>query len=398
MKNGNLYIITNSYPEKKYAFSTEEMEFVLKHYDNVCVLSFSNYKPNMTNDRVRYINIIDGIREFFLPRNIKRKNMVKILFLHVLKCRKISELMRNIYSYFLALSIIRANTLSNRDLLFSYWLSRPTKVAFFLNKLIGSRYICQGHGSDIYIYPPENIEEILNTAIEVITIGSKNKEHLIKKYNINDKKIHVYRLGVSQNFEKYISSKKIKEKDNRKITFLTVARYHDVKGIDLLLEAIYLIKNDKKINTQIFFEIYGYGNKEKEYRQYIDEMKISDYVKLNGWIDKENLAIKLNTSDAFILPSRSEGLPVVLMEAAAAGLPIISTKVGSISDIAIDGYNAILTSEITSNGIYEAIKRYLCLEEKEKLIYGKNSRILFENYFILEKNLKDKYDFIMSYV
>lgn len=390
-----VYIITNSYPEQKVMFSTYEFEFLLGNYNNFKILSFSSFKDEkLKNKGVVHLSLIEGIKEVFFPKKIKKFTTHLKMFRYI-KSSTLIELGKNIYSYLLALSILRNFYITEKDLIFSYWLTRSSTIAFYLNKLINIRYVCQGHGSDIYIYPPQNIQNILKDAKQVITVANKNKQFLCEKYNIPEEKVKVFRLGVSNDFyNEVLENQNTKLNKESKVRFITIARYEDVKGIDLLLEAIDILVENNDITEGVKFIIYGDGKKYQYYRSYIKERELQNYISLNKWIDRNKLSLELNKADAYILPSRSEGLPVVLMEACSAALPIIATDVGSVSEIAIEGYNAILCDKPNADAISKSIKRFLNLDEvnKEKLSY--NSSELFKKDYSLEKNIKEKYDYI----
>ena len=146
-----IYIVTNSYPEDKKMFSSYEFEYVLGKNDNITILSFSKCKKNKDKKNVVQLSILDGVKELIFPKVIKKRknhfNLIKEVF-----STNIIQLLKNIHSYFLALSIIRVKRINSKDLIFSYWFTRSSSIAYYLYKLTGVNYICQGHGSDIYIY------------------------------------------------------------------------------------------------------------------------------------------------------------------------------------------------------------------------------------------------------
>ncbi|MDM0469394.1 hypothetical protein BFS06_10360 [Clostridium perfringens] len=387
-----IYIITNSYPEKKIMFSTNEFEYILSKDNNIKILSFSKYK-NLNNAVIK-LSLIDGIKEFLNPRNKEksRKKYYKFLFNYVFD-KNFIQFGKNIYSYLLALSIIHNISLKNSDIIFSYWLTRSSIIAYYLKKLNGNEYICQGHGSDIYIYPPNNIEEILSESKRVITVGNKNKYYISEKFKIDEEKIEVFRLGVSSKFIEYL------EKNNRNstegvINFITVGRYVRVKGIDILLEAIYKLHLNKKLNEFIKFTIVGDGEEYHMYKKYIKDKNIDKYVDLRGWASREELAELLSNSDIYILPSRSEGLPVALMEACAAKMPIIATNVGSVNEVAIDNYNAILIKKDNCDDLYNAILKFLSFDKNKINEMSLNSYKIYNKKYRLEKNISEKYNFL----
>ncbi|KRF60813.1 hypothetical protein ASG99_07705 [Bacillus sp. Soil768D1] len=394
-----IYIVTNSYPEEKVMFSTYEFEFVMENYSNFKILSFSNFKNKKDhNENIIYLSLFDGIKELLLPKNMKSMAIHFSMFKY-LKSRKIIEFGKNIHSYFLALSILRNVDINDEDALFSYWLTRSTLIAFYLNKLRDINYICQGHGSDIYIYPPEKIKDILDNSKWILTVADNNKHYLCKQYKISEEKVKVFRLGVSDDFYSQIQlgkENKLVKKSNEKIRFLTVARYETVKGIDLLLEAINQLVLTEQISKNVEFAIFGDGSKLDDYQTYIEKNNLQDYVIINGWIDRKELVFELLKADCYVLPSRSEGLPVVLMEACATALPIIATNVGSVCEIAKNGYNAILCKEVNATSLSESIQKFLSFDDQNIKKLSSNSSEIFKKNYDLEKNLKEKYDYIQN--
>ncbi|CAH0175134.1 glycosyltransferase family 4 protein [Peribacillus simplex] len=397
-----VYIITNSYPEEKTMFSTYEFESVLDNYKNFRILSFSGYKSknNKNKNNIIYLELMDGIKELFFPTKIKSIAAHLRLFKHI-KSIRLMDFIKNIYSYLMALSILRKVDIKTDDLLFSYWLTRSSLIAFYLNKLIENDYICQGHGSDLYIYPPGKIKDILDSSKKIFTVADNNYNFICNKYSISKEKVKVFRLGVSQEFYNEILEHKkdlIVQEDNQKVKFLTVARYESVKGIDILLDAINLLVKTKKITHNIEFNIYGDGSKYNDYKDFIEKNNLQKYINLNKWINRKTLAVELSRSNCYILPSRSEGLPVALMEACAASLPIIATNVGSVREIAINNYNAIMCNEVNAVSLCESINVFLNLDRQKVENLSFSSSKVFQKNYILEKNLKEKYEYIQNVV
>ncbi|HDR7256497.1 glycosyltransferase family 4 protein [Bacillus paranthracis] len=393
-----VYIVTNSYPEEKVMFSTYEFNSVLNNYNDFKILSFSKFKGDNLNGNVIKLEISEGLKELFFPKKIRNK-MVHFRMLKYIKSKNFVEFGKNVHSYLLALSILRMTDVSPKDIFFSYWLTRSSSIAFYLNKLVGNSYLCQGHGSDIYIYPPENIQKILDDSKGIITVANKNKEFLCKKYNLNEEKVKVFRLGVSSNFYNDIVEDKgnlINSDKRHKRRFITIARYETVKGIDLLLSAIKKISEQDIMKNNVEFVIYGDGSKYTEYYDYIKKHNLQKYVLLNRWIDRKKLIVEMNRADCYVLPSRSEGLPVALMEACAASLPIIATDVGSVSEIAIDGYNSILCRDISAEAISEAVLLFMRLDQEKIEEFSRNSNKIFEKDYRLEGNIIEKYDYIKN--
>lgn len=123
------------------------------------------------------------------------------------------------------------------------------------------------------------------------------------------------------------------------LELLTVARLFPVKGLDLYLRALAQL-SDLPLRARIV------GSGSETYRQQllalVDELGLGDRVELSGAIDPEAIASAYATADLFVLPSRHEPFGIVLIEAMAAGLPIVATEVDGIPQVVEAGVSALL--------------------------------------------------------
>lgn len=112
---------------------------------------------------------------------------------------------------------------------------------------------------------------------------------------------------------------------------LTVRRLVYKNGIDFLLESARIAI---KKNPRLLFLVIGRGPDFEKISNKISEFKLEGKFKLLGFITDDMLPQYYNASDVFVLPSKSgEGLPLVLLEAMACGLPVIATNVGGVPEI-----------------------------------------------------------------
>lgn len=116
-----------------------------------------------------------------------------------------------------------------------------------------------------------------------------------------------------------------KQLDKNKTNFLFVGRLEKVKGPDILLEAIKVIKRKK---DNLALNILGDGSLTSQLKDTIRKEGLKDSVNLLGWADKDEVSSYMKASDCLIIPSRSESFPLVMIEAARIGLPVIATNVG----------------------------------------------------------------------
>jgi glycosyltransferase involved in cell wall biosynthesis len=120
--------------------------------------------------------------------------------------------------------------------------------------------------------------------------------------------------------------------------WLTIGRLVEAKGHDLLVEAFRSVV-DAFGGTRLV--IAGDGEERIRLQQLIRDLRLEGQVSMLG--ERRDAQSLLTAADAFVLSSRWEGLPMVLLEAAAQGVPIVSTDVGGCGEIAVPELGAVLT-------------------------------------------------------
>ena len=191
--------------------------------------------------------------------------------------------------------------------------------------------------------------------------------------------------------------KKIKNNERLKISFfsnfkglkiMSIGRLTDQKDQITILKSLSILK-DKKINFRFF--LIGTGYKMKELNAYIKNYNLTNYIKLVGY--KPDAFNYIKSSDLFILSSKFEGLPNVLIEAQFQGVPIISSncRTGP-KEILLNGK----LGSLFKVGDYISLSKNIISYKKNKKIYLKKaklaSRYLYR--FDYKKNLDNYYNII----
>ncbi len=117
--------------------------------------------------------------------------------------------------------------------------------------------------------------------------------------------------------------------DRSRLEIVAVGSLQRRKGFDLLIDA--LGGMTEAVRERLHATIVGGGTEHAALQAAIDRQGLRDVVTLNG--ESHNVAPFLARADAYILTSRDEGFPIALIEACSYGLPIISTRVGSIPEV-----------------------------------------------------------------
>lgn len=159
---------------------------------------------------------------------------------------------------------------------------------------------------------------------------------------------------------------------------LAMGRLEKQKGFDTLIHAF------EKISTQYAnwqLHIYGAGPLYDSLKEMIDRKTLVEKVLLKG-ITKDPSAVMLE-SDIFVLASRAEGFPNVLLEAMSLGLPVVSTDCNSgPRDIITDGFDGALVEVDDVNQMADAIKRLM--------VSAENRAELGENAFKRSKDFNEE--------
>ncbi len=151
-------------------------------------------------------------------------------------------------------------------------------------------------------------------------------------------------------------------KENEKV-IITVSRLVEKNGVEDLIRAINLLPENIKLL------IVGDGEKRTHLSFVIGNLSLGKRVFLLGSIPPEKVVDYYLISDIFVRPSLSEGLGSVFLEAMAAGVPIIGTKVGGIPDFLEDGERSrTIDPERTPTGLFCEVKNPQSIAEKIKLL------------------------------
>lgn len=174
----------------------------------------------------------------------------------------------------------------------------------------------------------------------------------IKRY------IKKIRLG-SEHFIDGTIFKKSVSLDNRKNIIGYIGRFSEEKGVLNLIESISLfnLKYGSKIDFQFF--LIGDGILKSKIVRFIKNNSIEKKISFIGWVDHVELPRYLNQIKILVLPSYTEGLPNIMLEAMACGTLILATSVGSIPDIIHDGKNGFLMSDNSKKTIEHNLERVL---------------------------------------
>ena len=270
-------------------------------------------------------------------------------------------------------------------------------VAMLASRMSKIPYSFTVHAGGIFGWP-YLIKEKIAGAKFVVSISEFNKRYLTEKYNLSAKdvaKIKVVHCGVDLSVCQCVpTSLKLRGagvsmcQGRKPYQILTVARLEEKKGHRYLLEALKILKGKK---FEFKATIVGGGVLENELKEQAVSLGIGDRVTFTGPKNQNEVQEFLRQADVFVLPcvqaknGNMDGIPVSLMEAMAAGVPVISTKLSGIPELIEDGVSGLLVEPKDSEGLAVGIKKVLTEPELcERLI--QQARIKVETEFEVKKN------------
>jgi D-inositol-3-phosphate glycosyltransferase len=240
-------------------------------------------------------------------------------------------------------------------------------------------------------------KSVLKRANRIITVSKETMKYVLK-LGADKTKTSVIYNGVDTNYfhpvKKGESRKKLGLPKNRRI-ILSVRRLVYKNGLDTLIESVPLLTRD---NPDLLFVVAGKGPSRKLIEDRIKELGIDANIKLTGFVPDRLLPLYYDAADYFILPSASgEGLPLVLLEAMACGLPVIATTVGGTPEIIKHMKNGVLVPPRNPEAMAETMAKILS-EERLGPTIGEEARRIVENRFTWEENLRQLQDIYKKFV
>ncbi len=203
----------------------------------------------------------------------------------------------------------------------------------------------------------------------------------------DEKKIVVHHMGIDCG--RFVFAERRLESE-RPIRLVTVARLVEKKGVEFAIRALAKLRPPRPF----IYTVVGGGPLLESLRGLAGDLGLSDRVRLEGWRSQEEVIEILREADILVAPSVTaadgdqEGIPVALMEAAAVGLPIVSTRHSGIPELVEDGVTGLLVPE---RDVDELAKRLgaLMAEPEGWAQMGRAARARVESHFDI-RGLNDR--------
>jgi colanic acid/amylovoran biosynthesis glycosyltransferase len=242
-------------------------------------------------------------------------------------------------------------------------------------------------GYDISSYVGRNGEHIYDTLFEkgdlFLCVSEQMKDKLIK-LGCDNRKIVVHRSGVQLPKS---HSRLHGPKADGKLRLLTVARLVEKKGVEYGIQAVAKVL---KKHHNIEYKIAGDGRLKNNLQKLIEELRVSENVKLLGWQHHEQILESLQEADILLAPSVTsqdgdrEGIPGAIVEALAWGLPVLSTRHSGIPEVIQDGESGFLVPERDTKALAEKME-YLIEHPELWPEMGRRGRKYVEEHYDIDR-------------
>ena len=215
---------------------------------------------------------------------------------------------------------------------------------------------------------------------------SKYSFNTLLDYKLPAEKIMLHPVGISAH-KFFSATEKVKSKND--IVILSVGRLEVIKGHFFGLEAFALLHHTFP-HLSLSYRIIGGGSELEKLRSKAVQLKINEFVTFSGSMIQEEIIDEYKNADIYLHPSLEEITPLAIMEAFAAGLPVIASNVGAVSELVQDGLNGFLTNAKDPAKMAHCVGK-LILQPELRIEFGANGRKLISaNYdsTILNKRLE----------
>lgn len=391
--------IVTEFPTLSETFILNQIIGLLDMGHDVEIFADYNPKEKKVHTDVEKYRLMERVHFFNIPKN-KIIRLLKAIYLLItnfykapltfFKCRKIGTLYMLICFSDKSFDVIHCHYGPNGI------LGIHLKAIGVTDKIITTFHafdvstVVSMHGYDVY-------KDLFLKGNLFLPISNYCKKKLLK-LGCDEKKIAVHHMGISLDKFKPLERKIQLEKP---VTLLTIGRLFEKKGHEYTIKAVaQLVNKYKNINHVIA----GDGPLRHKLEKLVLKLGIKNHIKFLGSVDQNEVLELYRQAHIFILPSITagngdqEGIPLVLMEAQAAGLPVISTYHSGIPEVVVDGKSGFLVPEKDIEALAEKIT-YLIEHPEIWPEMGRSGRkFVEENYDIqkLNKQLVEIYNTVID--
>ena len=270
--------------------------------------------------------------------------------------------------------------------LHAHFISAPADVAELAAALAALPFSISAHAKDIYLADPDDLRRKLAAARFTVTCTEFNRATLAAI--APGARVHRMYHGVDHRV--FNPSQRRALPRLAPPLILSVGRLREKKGFDTLIDACAALRRRGEVFA---CEIVGYGPEQARLQAHIARRGVADCVRLVGQLAREQVIARYARAAVFVQPSRvaadgdRDGIPNVLLEAMAMGLPVVATRVSGIPELVVGRHNGLLVEPDDPEALADAVAELLHhLPQAECL--GCRARETVTEHFDNDRNLQ----------
>lgn len=249
-------------------------------------------------------------------------------------------------------------------------------LSLILKKMFGIPFIVTAHGGDIERMAKKSArihkwtQKILQESAHVIAVGPVLAKQIEQDFQIPKEKISVFSMGVNREVFKpadKLEVRKLLGIEEERFVFLFVGNVIKQKGVEELLQAFNNIEKQSNKNLELI--IVG-ASRDTAFMEKISSL-ITTNVKLVGPVQQTQLVKYFQASDVFVLPSHLEGFGLVALEALAADVPVIASRVGGLVSLLGNGAGKLVPP---NDAVALADEMLLAIETPSEIYQDKEAK------------------------
>jgi len=248
--------------------------------------------------------------------------------------------------------------------LYIHFAHKPATIGRLASMLAGVPYALSAHAKDIWLTPDDELARKVRDAEVVLTCTEEGRAQLAA---LADGRTPVRLAYHGVELKENSSSTELGEPPR----VLAVGRLVEKKGHETLLLAAALLR-DRGLEFTV--RLAGEGPEWPRLQRLVHELRLGDRVVFLGPLSESEVQQEYERADVFALPCRKlangdqDGLPNVILEAMAHGLPVLSTRLGGITEAIVDGESGLLADQDDASVLAEHLGRLLEDPELRQLL------------------------------
>lgn len=330
--------------------------------------------------KLLYHNLILAVKS---PENFKRA--AKTAFRRLLRNRRIATIKHLLQAGYLVHYLLPKSGVTH---LHAHFAHSPTSIAMFAGQLADLPFSFTAHAKDIYTSDSEQLREKVSLAKFVVTCTEYNKRFLLETAHGGDTPVHRIYHGIDLHL--FSSDADPRQKTGPPHNIVTVARITPKKGLTTVYKALRLLCDQ---GVALHHTLIGDGEDRREILSLIAALGLDGVTQWLGTQPHEVVLEHYRRADLFVLGCEiakngdRDGIPNVLLECMAMGVPVVATHVSAIPELIEDGMTGLLVPPGQPEKMARAMDRLLTDHDlRNRIIPAARKRVIeqFNNRALIE--------------